>query len=274
MSAVRDLMKEYYSDKKSHPWHNIYKDIEKSWLKVHPKKDVTDTLILLRDAVFGGLEILSLSIALDVPTSEMVSLFTKETTWKEGRRKIRNRCIELVEELTKKRKTRYLVPTALRRDGFGFLIQGIEDAELESYKRAKPKMKKVPKKKKQILDLGSLEKCLLGSRFLREQMVMDTQIEKGDPRISTILEAYDQFLIELEIDMSASIPEPVPTEQVTLNGTPLADVDEEKIEPSKKPRRKSVQSPLIDFIDEKPATKKKKIPKKPSGKKKRRAKKK
>ncbi|MHA2081963.1 MAG: hypothetical protein ACW99H_12545 [Candidatus Thorarchaeota archaeon] len=273
MTAVADLMKGYYSDKNTHPWHTIYKDIEKYWHRYHPKKDVKETLILLRDAVFGALEILSLSIALDVPTVELVTLFTKEPTWKEGRRQVRNKCIELVEQLTKKKKTRYLISSAIKRDGFGFLVSGIEDAELETFKKAKPKMKKVPRKKKQILDLAPLEKSQLGSRFLREQMVMETQIEKGDSRIPTILEAYDHFLVELEIDMSSSIPEPVPTEQVTLNGTPVTDSVDEKAVPSKKPRGKVKQSPLTDFIEEKPAAKKKKS-KKPSAQKKRRAKKK
>ena len=275
MSAVADLMKGYYSDKNAHPWHIIYKDIEKFWTREHPKTDVTETLILLRDAIFGALEILSLSIALDVPTEEFIAIFTKVSTWKDGRRQVRNKCVDLVEQLTKKRKTRYLVPSALKRDGFGFLVSGIEDAELETFKKAKPKMKKVPKKKKQILDLAPLEKSQLGSRFLREQMVMDTQIEKGDPRIPTILEAYEHFFVEREIDMSSSIPEPVPTEQVTLNGTPLAEVKDGKESPSKKSRKKVKQSPLADFIEERPKkTTKKKKSKKPSGQKKRRAKKK
>lgn len=273
MDAVADLMKGYYSDKKTHPWNTIYADIEKYWVREHPKKDATETLILLRDAVFGALEILSLSIALDVPTSDFVALFVKESTWKEGRRQVRNRCIELVEELTRKRKTRYLIPSALKRDGLGFLVSGIEDAELETFRKAKPKMKKIPKMKKQILDLAPLEKSQIGSRFLREQMVMEIRIEKGDPRIPTILEAYDHFLIELEIDRSSSVPEPVPTEQVTLNGTPVTDSIDEKTVPSKRTRKKVEQSPLMDFIEEKAAAKKKK-PKKPSGQRKRRAKKK
>ena len=100
---------------------------------------------------------------------------------------------------------------------------------------------------------------------------METQIEKGDPRIPTILEAYDHFLVELEIDMSSAIPEPVPTEQVTLNGSPVAEM--EKAVPSKKSRKKVEQSPLTDFMEEKPVARKKKS-KKPSRQKKRRAKKK
>lgn len=276
MNAVAYLMKGYFSDKKTHPWHNLYMDIEKYWTRAYPKRDVKETLILLRDAVFGALEILSLSIALDVPTAEFVAILVKESSWKEGRRKVRNKCIEHVEELTRKRKTRYLVPSALKRDGFGFLVDEFEHAELETFRKAKPKMKKVPKKKKQVLDLAPLEKSQLGSRFLKEQTIMETQIEKGDPRISTILEAYDHFLVELEIDLSASIPEPVPTEQVTLNGTPVAEPGDEKEVPSKRPRKKVVQPPLTDFIEEKPTSKKKKKkkPKKSSGQKKRRAKKK
>jgi hypothetical protein len=271
MNAVADLMKGYYSDKSAHPWHNIYKDIEKFWAREHPKRDVTETLILLRDAVFGVFEILSLSIPLDVPTAEFVALFTKESTWKEGRRQVRNRCIELVEELTKKRKTRYLVPSGLKRDGFGFLVSGVEEAELETFRKAKPEMKKIPKKKKEILDLAALEKSKIGSRFLREQMVMETQLEKDDPRIPSLLEAYDHFLVDYEIDISSSISEPVPTEQVTLNGTPISDAAEGKTTLSKRHREKDIQSPLTDFIKEEVPAKKKKS-KKPSGQKERRGK--
>jgi hypothetical protein len=143
MDAVTELMKGYYSDNKAHPWHSIFKDIEKYWVKEYPKKDVTEALILLRDAVFSALDILSLSIALEVPASEFVTLLTNERTWKEGRRQVRNKCIGLVEELIKKKKTRYLIPSGLRRDGFGFLVSGIEEAEVEAYRKAKPKMKKV-----------------------------------------------------------------------------------------------------------------------------------
>ena len=267
-------MKGYFTDKKTNPWHTMFKNLEKYWSKDSPKKDATETLILLRDAVFGAFDILSLSVALDVPTSEFIMLFTKETNWKEGRRKVRNRCIELVEKLTKKKKTRYLVPSALRRDGFGFLVPDIEEAELTLFKKAKPEMKKVPKRKKQVLDLSRLEKSQTGSKFLREQMVMEVHLEKGDPRIPTILEAYEQFLIEFEVDIGAAIPEPVPTEQVTLNGKPVTELEEEKAKPTKKAPKKAEQSPLTDFIEEKPSSKKKKKSKKPSGQKKRRAKKK
>jgi hypothetical protein len=271
MSAVDDLMKEYFSDKKAHPWHSLYKDIEKYWTREYPKKDVKETLILLRDAVFSVFDILSLSIALEVPTSDLVDIFTKESNWDEARRKVRNRCIELVEELIQKRKTRYLIPSALKREGLGFLVSRIESTELETFKKAKPKMKLISKKKK-VLDLTSLEKSRIGSQFLREQMVMETQIDSGDPRVSQLLEAYDQFLLDLEIDMSVSIPESVPTEQITLNGSPIEEIDEEKPVTTRRVRQKSVQPPLSDFIEEKKTVKKK--PRKTKVQKKGRAKKK
>ena len=273
ISAVAELMKGYYSDKKAHPWHTIYKDIEKYWTKENPKKDVSEALILIRDVVFGALDILSLSIPLDVPTSEFVELFTDEANWMEGRRKVRNRCIELVGELIKKKKTRHLVPSALERDGLGFLVSEIEETELEIFKKAKPEIKKVPKKKKQVLDLSSLEKCKTGSKFLREQMIMKRYIEKGDPRIPGILEAYDHFLVELEVDISASTSGQILTEQVTLNGKPVTEVEDEKARFSKKQREKAEQSALTDFIEEEP-TKPMKKAKKPSGQGKRRVKKK
>ncbi len=257
INAVAESIKGYYANKKTHPWHTIYGDIEKYWDKEYPRKDVTDTLMLLRNAVFGAFDVLSLSIALDIPTDELVRLFTNEANWKEGRRKVRDRCIEAVSELMKKRETRYLIPSGLRRDGIGFLVSEIEAAEFESFRRAKPKMKK-RSKKKEILELGPLEKTKLGSKFLKEQMVMETQLEKGDQRIPSILEAYDRFLVELELDITSLIPEPVPTEQITLNGTPIDDLEDRKDAPERKSREKSTQSPLTDFIEEKPARSKKK----------------
>ena len=57
-------------------------------------------------------------------------------------------------------------------------------------------------------------------------------IEKGDPRIPEILEAYDHFLVELEVDISASTSGQILTEQVTLNGKPVTEVEDEKARPN------------------------------------------
>lgn len=268
-------MKGYFSDRKTHPWDRLFKDIQTYWKKDYPNKTPTETLILLRDAIFGALDILSLSIALPNPASEFLAIFTKEDSWKEGRRKVRNKCIELVENLIKKKKTRYLVPSALKRDGFGFLIDEIEEVEFELLKKARPELKRDPKSKKKakILDLEPLEKCRLGSKFLREQMIMETKINGKDSRVPLILEAYDHFLVEYEIDRSSTIPEPIQTEQITLNGTPLPNDFDEKSTPTKRSRDEAVQSPLTDFIVEK-ESKSPKRKKKTSPRKKRRSKKK
>ena len=273
IDAVAELMKGFFLDKKAHPWHRLYKDIETYWKRDHHKKGPTETLILLRDAVFGALDVLSLSITLPNPTSEFLTLFTKEDTWKEGRRKVRNKCIELVEDLIKKKKTRYLIPSALKRDGFGFLVSDIEAVELEVFRKAKPTFRQDPKKKKkEILDLAPLEKLRLGSRFLREQMIIETKIEKKDQRTSTILEAYDHFLLEHEIDRNSAILDPALTEQITLNGTPLSHDDDEKTTLGKRAVDKAIQSPLTDYLEDKDVKKKKK-PKKTRARKKRKVKK-
>jgi hypothetical protein len=269
IDAVADLMKAYFSDKKSHPWDRVYKDIQTHWKQEHPKTSATETLILLRDAIFGALDILSLSIVLDTPTSDLLSLFVKEKTWKEGRRSVRNKCIELMENLIQKKKTRHFLPSALKRDGFGFLIDEIEEVEIALLKKAKPKLKKVGKK--QILDLTSLEKTRMGSKFLREQMIMETALPKDDPGIDSLLTAYDHFLVEYEIDRSTAITEPIKTEQVTLNGKPIFEEGEGKVKRGKRKVDKAVQSPLTDFIEEK---KPKKTPRKRTTKKRRGRKKK
>ncbi|MHA2159816.1 MAG: hypothetical protein ACXABE_13005 [Candidatus Thorarchaeota archaeon] len=263
-------MKGFFSDKKSNPWDRLYKDIETHWNKEHPKTSATETLLLIRDAIFGAFDILSLSIALSIPTPDLIALFIKEKNWKEGRRSVRGKCIELVEDIINKKKTRHLVPSALNRDGFGFLIDEVEEVQAALFKKAKPKLKKIPKKKKQVLDLAPLEKIRIGSIFLREQMIMETELDEKDPRIPSFLEAYDHFLVEYEIDRRLVTQEPLKTEQVTLNGKPVSEETEDKIKPSRRKADKAVQSPLTDFI----AEKKKPTKKKASAKKKGRVKKK
>ncbi|MHA2145487.1 MAG: hypothetical protein ACXAB0_08545 [Candidatus Thorarchaeota archaeon] len=51
-------MKGYFSDKKSNPWDRFYKDIETHWNREHPRTSATETLLLIRDAVFGAFDIL------------------------------------------------------------------------------------------------------------------------------------------------------------------------------------------------------------------------
>lgn len=271
--AVAELMKGHFSDKENNPWDRIYKDIETYWKRENTRTSASNTILLIRDAFFGALDILSLSIALPVSTSELVALFIKEDTWKDGRRSVRNRCIELIEGLIRKKKTRHLVPSALKRDGFGFLVDDVEEVELKLFKKAKPKLKRVSGKKKEVLDLKPLETLRVGSRFLREQMIMEIELEKKDPRIPALIDAYDQFLGEYEVDRRSAVHESVLTEQVTLNGSSLPETTDETTTSKKRKSDKAVQSPLTDYLEAKKDTKKKKS-KKTAVNKKRRAKKK
>jgi len=166
-------------------------------------------LILLREAVFGALEILSFGLIDKIATGNIIKALTKEESWKLGRRSARNLCLDIADKLIEKGDTRYLIPSALKRDGFGFLIPKIEEVQLKKFKKAKPKITEGQ------LNLTKLEKTVLGSKFLREQMIMETEIDAKDPRMATLLDAYELQLVEIEIDSSSRIKPPLPTEQVT-----------------------------------------------------------
>ncbi|MHA1575906.1 MAG: hypothetical protein ACTSU3_00955 [Candidatus Thorarchaeota archaeon] len=253
-------MKGYYSDKDENPWHKINKNIQKFITKESSKDKLSETLILLREAVFGALEILSFGLIDKIATGTIIKALTKEESWKLGRRSARNLCLDIADILVEKGDTRYLLPSALKRDGFGFLIPKIEEVQFENFKKAKPKIIK------NQLNLAKLEKSLLGSKFLREQMIMETKIDAKDPRVAPLLEAYELQLVEIEVDCSSRIKPPLPTEQVTLDGKLVLDGDEDTEVKVKKQKSKNEQAPLTEFLSEK-AVKKKKAPKKKSSKK-------
>ena len=102
-------------------------------------------------------------------------------------------------------------------------------------------------------------------------MVMETTIDAKDPRAEALIEAYELYLVEIEVDKSSRIKPPAPTEQVTLNGQPVFEDDEDKDQKVKKKSSKGNQTPLTDFLTEKekPAiTPKKRSSKKKGGRKK------
>jgi len=261
MDTVADLIKGYYSKKDENPWHKVNNNIETFIKKETSKDKLSETLILLRAAVFSSLDILSFGLVDQIATSDIIDAFTSEETWKLGRRNARNHCLDIADKLIEKSTTRYLIPSALKRDGFGFLIPRIEEAQWEEFKKAKPKVAKGE------LDLSKLEKSIIGSNFLRDQMIMDTKIDAKDPRAAQLLEAYDLQIVEIEVDRSSIIQPPHPTEQVTLNGQPVFEEDEEKEEKIRRKTTKGDQTPLTDFLSE--DAKVAKIPKKTSSRKKR-----
>ncbi len=265
MKTVASLIKGYYSEKNDNPWHKVSKNIQTFIKKESSKDKLSETLILLRAGVFGALDILSFGLIDDITTTEIIKAFTTKSTWKLGRRSARNFCLDIADKLIEKGSTRYLTPSALKRDGFGFLIPRIEEAQWEKFKKAKPKVTKGE------MNLTKLEKSVIGSKFLREQMIMETKIDAKDPRVETLLDAYELQLVEIEVNRSSRVKPPTLTEQVTLNGQPVFDEDEEKEEKVKRKTSKGDQTPLTDFLsEEKKITKtpKKKKSKKTRGRKK------
>jgi hypothetical protein len=244
MSAVADMLKGYYKDNKANPWHRLYKDIQMYWKKEHPKEDVSETLLLLREAVFGALDILSFGLITEISTDDVLSLLTSEANWSAARRRVRNHCLDIAEGLIAKGNVRYLLPSALKRDNFGFLIPRVEEAQWENFMKAKPKISRGK------LDLSKLEKSILGSQFLSEQMVMETKLDSDDPRVPALLEAYELQLVEIEVNRSVKIQPIVQTEQVTLNGGIVQETEEEKETPTKKRKQPESVTPLTDFLKE------------------------
>lgn len=262
MTAIADLLKGYFRDKKAHPWHTIYKDIQTYWSKDSPEEELTETLTLLREAVLGALDILSFGLVQELTTQQVLSAFLGEQSWSLGKRKVRNICVDVADELIAKGQIRYLIPAALKRDDFGFLVSRVEEAQWENFNKARPKISRGK------LDLRKLEETVLGSQFLREQMIMETKLDSNDPRAEALIEAYDLQLVELEVDRSSHVWPQAPTEQVTLNGQVVQEISDEEKEPSSKKRTKDVVViPLTEFL-EKPTKQKKKTVSDKQGKKK------
>ena len=252
INAVADLMKAYYSDKVNNPWNSIYRNIEKYGTKHETPGDLRELLILLREAVFGALEILSFSLIQEIHTSDVVDAFTRENDWQQGRGKVRNLCLSIADELIEKGEIRYLLTSSLKREKFGFLVNRIEEAELEEFRKAKPTISR------RKMNLSKLEKSILGSKFLREQSIMELKLGEDDPRIESLQEAYELQLVELEFERTTKARVPQDTEQITLNGQPVIVSDDEKASSSRKKKTPEIQTPLTEFMtDQKPSSKKK-----------------
>ncbi|MHA2425895.1 MAG: hypothetical protein ACXAEF_13975 [Candidatus Thorarchaeota archaeon] len=223
--------------------------IEKNWTKEKGKEDPSEALALLRDGIFGSLEIHSLSLALDVPAREVLEILLKGKNWNEGRRDARAFTSMLASQLITKLNLDYLDTSSLKRDGFGFLIPQLDEARLEEYRKARPK------KEKGVLVLKPLARSVYGKRMLRSLMITSPTVKTTEDQAKQLLSEYDNFLIELETDTSRTeIPEG-PTEQLTLDGEPVSLGEEISIEPAEVDKQEeTVQAPLSEYI---PAQKKK-----------------
>jgi len=242
IEAITELLKGYWKDKRTYPWHRLYAIIETQWEKENPNKDLQETLILLRDAIFGALEMLSLSLALEIPASEVLKMVCKGESWKNGRRLARAECSTLAMELIDKGDLGNLTPSALKRDGMGFLLASLHEANLKKFKMARPKAKEGK------LDLKALSRTMYGRRLLREKMIVDSSVDESDSVATEILAAYDNLIRELEIADASRIIPVGPTEQITLNGRLIEDSGA-KIEIHRaKESTPGVQAPLTEYL--------------------------
>ncbi len=272
IEATTELLKGYWKDKRTYPWHRLYATIETQWEKENPNRNLQETLILLRDAIFGSLEMLSLSLALNIPSSEVLMMVCKGESWKDGRRLARAECSTLTMDLIDKGNLNNLTPSALKRDGMGFLLNSLHAAYLKEFKMAKPKIKDGK------LDLKALSRTMYGRKLIREKAITASSIDEADSAAAEILETYDNLILELEIADASRIIHVSSTEQVTLNGKLVEDsADKEEIHKPKEPTP-GVQAPLMEYLIEpakesrpkprKRKTSKKKHSKKSSAKKK------
>ncbi len=242
MDAVADALKAYWTDKRSHPWHLLYKAISKYW-KNDRDGDLREALVYIRDAVFGSLDLLSLSLPLDLTTEELLSVLIRGKTWPDGRRRARGHCTQQVDAMIKQGRVEYLIPSALERDGLGFLVPRLRKAKIEVFRKAKPRLRRGR------IDLRPLHKSSLGRRFLRQQGISEQYLQPDDPRVENLEEAFEMMLVELELEDSRLELVDLSTEQVTLNGSPVEDVAGDETHKTRDDEEhKGVQAPLTEFI--------------------------
>jgi len=262
MERLAELMKGYWMDKKDHPWHRMYKILGKEWNKTGDPVATSKKLMLLREGVFGALGILSLSLPLDFSTEQVLQTLTRAKSWKEGRQKVRSRCVKLATEMISSGEVAYLVPSGLQRDGFGFIVPELSEALLEEFRKAEPKVRKGQ------ANLVRLSSSVLGRHLLRERMITETKMPEDDPRFQMLSQEYQRLLVEIELDDElVSLRE---TLQITLNGRIAEEITEGRDYPGGKVDPKGVQSSLTEFLEkenQKKKPKSKKTKKKPGRKK-------
>ena len=74
---------------------------------------------------------------------------------------------------------------------------------------------------------------------------METKLDAKDPRAEGLIESFELQLVEIEVDRSSQVKPPTPTEQVTLNGKPVFEDEEDKDGKVKKKKTKGDQTPLL-----------------------------
>ncbi|MFW9860731.1 MAG: hypothetical protein ACFFET_00485 [Candidatus Thorarchaeota archaeon] len=256
IDQLSELMKGYWTDKIEYPLHRLCKIIEKKWKKSGNEEEAIEQLMLVRDGIFGALDMLSLSLPLEVGTDTIIQKLIKGTDWDDGRKRVRSECAQIISGMISARKIAHIIPSGLERDGFTFLLPELREALLKDVKKAELRARKGS------VSLVGLSRSVLGRRLLREQMIADTKIPEEDPRLTPLMEAYDKLLVEVELDQQVAFP--LETHQVTFNGK-VAEDEMEYMDSAAGAEPASVQSELTEYITSHKEVKRK--PKKKAGKK-------
>ncbi|MFW9966670.1 MAG: hypothetical protein ACFFEA_05895 [Candidatus Thorarchaeota archaeon] len=243
MKHLAELMKGYWVDKKANPLHRIHKIIEKGWQKTKDDVAVSEQLMLVRDGVFGALDMLSLSLPLNESTEQIVQQLVKTNDWNEGRRAVRSECAKIASRLISQGDISHLHLSALQRDGFGFLVPDLEDALLEDLRKAEPQIRKGR------VNLTRLANSVLGRRLLREHMITDDKLDENDSRFLPLKEAYERLLVEMELEGHEIFPQD--TLQTTLNGRIVEKSLEFPVKSGRDSKQIGIQSELAEFIADK-----------------------
>lgn len=258
-------MKGFWTDRSEYPLHRLCKIIEKKWKKSGNEEEAIEQLMLVRDGVFGALDMLSLSLPLEIGTDKIIQKLIKGRDWDDGRKRVRSECAQIISGMISAREFAHILPSGLEHDGFTFLVPELKEAMLKDVKKAEPKARKGN------VSLAALSRSVLGRRLLKEQKITDTKIPEGDPRLTPLKEAYDRLLVELELDHQVAFP--LETHQVTFNGK-VAEDEMEYMASAAGAEPASVQSELTEYITSykeakrKPKKKGRKKPRKSSGRKK------
>ncbi|RDE15418.1 MAG: hypothetical protein C4K49_06205 [Candidatus Thorarchaeota archaeon] len=242
IDAVIDTFEGYWRDKTRYPWHNTYVMLEKYWALENPETDVSETLLLLRDGVFGALGLHSLSLPIEMSTQEILRRIVKGRSWKDSRRSAREYLSQVVSDMIEQGQIAHLIPSALKHDGLGFLLPSLEKARLDEFRNARPKITRGK------LDLRPLSKSVIGRTLLRQLSTKREMLAVDDPQVGQAEEAYEHMLLDLEVGEGVATLSPEDTLQVTISGEPLEETTERKQVRGVLPLTPGVQTNLTEYV--------------------------
>ncbi len=242
IDAVIGTFEGYWTDKTRYPWQNTYTLLEKYWALENPETDVSETLLLLRDAVFGALGLHSLSLPLEIPTQEVLKRIMRGRSWKDSRRSVREYLSQVVSDMVEHGQIAHLIPSGLRHDGLGFLLPALEKARLDEFRNARPKTTRGK------FDLRPLSKSVIGRTLLRQLSMKTEKLAEDDPQVGQVEEAYEHMLLDLEVGEGVATLSPDETLQVTISGEPLEETTERKQARGVLPLTPGVQTNLTEYV--------------------------